>query len=378
MMLAFLSTFLLTVAGPIVAQTESVLYNFTGEPDGAQSSSGLILDGNGNLYGTTNGGGQWGNGTVFEISPGGAERVLYSFNGGVDGLSPTASLLRANGKLYGTTLKGGANSFGTVFSLTPTGLETVLSSFTVGDGGGYPEGALIWDKQGNLYGTNSGFNGAYGNGAVFEISPTGVTTILYEFSGGEDGLCPYGRLVIDANGTLYGTTYRGGASGYGTVFELTPGGTEIVLYSFTGGVDGSAPVGGLLRDGNGNLYGTTSGGGSFGYGTVFMVTAAGTKTVLHNFNATDGYYPTATLVRDSKGNLYGTTVFGGSHGQGTVFRLNRAGIEKVLYSFSRGADGGSPEGELILDKQGNLYGTTAWGGNFNCVDGCGVVFKVSP
>jgi uncharacterized repeat protein (TIGR03803 family) len=238
---------------------------------------------------------------------------------------------------------------------------------------------MVRDLQHNLYGTTSGFNGAYGNGAIFEVSPTGVLTILYQFSGGADGSNP-NSVVHDTEGNLYGTTYGGGASGYGTVFELTPNGKKTVLHSFTGGTDGSYPAAGLLRYSTGDLYGTTTGGGN-GYGTVFKVTKTGVETVLYSFTGgADGYYPVAALVRDANGNLYGTTVFGGTHGDGTVFKVTKTGVETVLYSFTGGADGNEPDAGVVFDKQGNLFGTTVNGGiaNSHCLDGCGVVFKIVP
>jgi uncharacterized repeat protein (TIGR03803 family) len=355
-----------------------VLYSFGGQPDGAIPAAGLIVNAKGNLYGTTYSGGASGWGTVFELTPQGAETVVHSFTGGPDGLGPAASLVQVNGNLFSTTVIGGANSFGAVFELTPAHQETVLASLTIADGGGYPEDALIRDAQGNLYGTASGYNGGYGNGAVFEVTTTGNVIVLYEFSGGADGLCPYGGLVRDAAGNLYGTTYRGGASGEGTVFEVAANGTETVLHSFTGTPDGSLPAAGLLRDKKGNLYGTTTGGGSQGYGTVFKVTSNGAETVLHSFTSSDGFYPIANLVRDAKGNLYGTTEFGGSHGSGTVFVLTAAGTEKVLHSFAGGVDGGNPTAGLVFGPQGKLYGTTSAGGNSSCVGGCGVVFELIP
>lgn len=376
MISALLLAVVLIAIEPTQAQTESVIYSFTGQPDGALPVTGLLRDAKGNLFGTTFGGGASGSGAVFQVAPDGTENVLYSFVGGEDGIGPAGGLLALDGKLYGTTQTGGDHLFGTVFELTPSLQATVLVSFTVGDGGGYPQGGLISGARGHLYGTNSGFNGGYGNGAVFAVTPAG-TTILYEFLGGADGLAPYGRLVRDAIGNLYGTTYRGGASGYGTVFEITHDGTETVLYSFAGGVDGANPVAGLIRDASGNLYGTTPHGGALGYGVVFKVSKTGTETVLHSFTDSDGYYPIGGLVRDAKGNLYGTTEFGGSYGKGTVFRITPSGVEKVLYSFTGGADGSNPLSDLVFDAHGNLYGTTSAGGSSNCFGGCGVVFKVS-
>jgi uncharacterized repeat protein (TIGR03803 family) len=374
-LLAFTSAIALTTVQ--VARSETVLYSFAGA-DGAIPVAGLILDAKGNIYGTTYGGGASGFGTVFQITSAGTEKVLYSFSGGADGSGPISDLVEANGNFYGTTIEGGgAGAVGTVFKVTSTSRETVLASLTLEDGGAYPEGGLVRDKHGNLYGTTSGYNGGYGNGAVFKVSSSGKLTILYTFQSGDDGLCPYGDLLLDAEGNLYGTTYRGGTSGLGTVFEITPSGSETVLYSFTGGTDGSLPAAGLFRDVSGNLYGTTTGGGN-GYGTVFKVTPDGTETIVHSFTDSDGYYPIAPLVQDAKGNFYGTTEFGGRHGQGTVFKLTGKGIETVVHSFTGKKDGGSPVAGLIFDTEGNLYGTTSGGGNTKCVGGCGVVFKIVP
>jgi uncharacterized repeat protein (TIGR03803 family) len=360
-----------------LSQAETVLFRFAG-PDGAIPSAGLVRDAKGNIYGTTYSGGASGFGTVFEITAAGAEKVLFSFSGGADGSGPGAALIEASGNLYGTTVEGGgAGSVGTAFKLTLTGRETVLANLTFEDGGAYPEGSLVRDKYGNLYGTTSGYNGGYGNGAVFKVASTGALTILYEFKGGTDGLCPYGNLVLDASGNLYGTTYRGGAWGYGTVYKVTPAGAETVLYSFTGGVDGSLPAAGLLRGGSGDLYGTTTGGGD-GYGTVFKLSPTGSETVLHSFTGPDGYYPIAVLNRDANGSLFGTTEFGGRYGKGTVFKLTDKGVESVVHSFTGKGDGGNPVAGVVFDSSGNLYGTTSGGGNIACVGGCGVVFKMAP
>jgi len=374
--------FLHTVAMPSTteAQTEQVLYRFAGQPDGENPSGSLVMDAKGNVYGTTNAGGEGRWGSVFSISKTGQEKVLYSFTGGQDGFGPAVGLLRSKGELYGTAISGGVNSFGTVFRLTPTGKETTLASFSSSDGGGYPEGRLIQDKAGNLYGTNSGFNGGYGNGAVFKVSPTGTKSILYTFAGGTDGMVPYGGLIQDNNGNFYGTTYRGGgASDRGTIYRLTSDGQEAVLYSFTGGADGSLPAAELVRDTQGNLYGTTTGGGTEGNGTIFELTTDGREMVLHNFNGRDGYYPIANLIRDTQGNLYGTTEFGGRRGLGTVFELTTNGKLKTLHHFRGGRDGANPTGGLVVDAQGILYGSTsAGGGSPNCSGGCGVVYMITP
>jgi len=201
--------------------------------------------------------------------------------------------------------------------------------------------------------------------------------VLYSFAGVPDGQYPFAGLIRDSVGNFYGTTSNGGASGYGTVFKLDAAGHESVLYSFTGGADGGSPQAPLLRDNNGNLYGTTFvGGANYGVGTVFKVDASGNETVLHNFAGNDGKYPEAGLIRDSQGNLYGSALQGGPADNfgGNVFKISRQGTWSVLYNFTGGADGGNPAGGLLMDSAGNLYGTTASGG----VSGRGTVFKLAP
>jgi uncharacterized repeat protein (TIGR03803 family) len=312
------------------------------------------------------------------------ENLLYSFAGNPDGAGPYASLVRHSGILYGTTVSGGTFGDGTVFEVTTKGKEKVLHSFSGGADGTLPYGSLVFDKLGNLYGTTAG-GGTLDNGTVFEISSSGVKTTRYAFAGGTDGSRPYAGLVFDQQGNLYGTTGSGGTFGNGTVFRLSPSGTETVLYSFTGGADGGAPLAGLILDDKGNLYGTTSGGGLSGCagysgcGVVFKVTTSGgSEQVLHSFaqNMVDGFSPSfGRLVRDTAGNLYGTTWQGGVNDRGTVFKLAKSGVESVLFSFDHGNEGYNPIGSLILDKYGNLYGTTFYTGN---VGACGSVFEVSP
>jgi uncharacterized repeat protein (TIGR03803 family) len=275
-----------------------------------------------------------------------------------------------------------------VFELTPAGggtwTEKVLHSF-INDGtdGNEPYAGLIFDAAGNLYGTTLGGGTAF-IGTVFELTPAGGGTwtekVLHSFVGGTDGTAPFGSLIFDAAGNLYGTTSEGGPSNAGTVFELTPAGggtwTEQVLHTFGSSTDGIDPVAGLIFDGTGNLYGTTSRGGTYNLGTAFELTPAGggtwTERVTHSFgNGTDGANPQAGLIFDGVGNLYGTTFAGGSFGGGTVFRLNAQG-EVLLQNFS-GADGVSPQGGMLLDTSGNLYGTTLNGGSSNV----GTVFEIT-
>jgi uncharacterized repeat protein (TIGR03803 family) len=361
-----------------------------------------VQDAKGNLYGTTALGGNPGCytdngcGTVFKLDTTGKETVLYSFTGGSDGANPFGGLVRILGDLYGTTDLGGAYGGGTVFKLDTAGKnagqETVLHSFggAAGDGATPDIGGQVRDSQGNLYGTtlNGGTNFSCppGCGTVFKVDTAGNETVLYSFAGGNDGANPEAHLVRDMQGNLYGTTLWGGAHGWGTVFKVDTLGNETVLYSFNGtGGDGENPLGGLVRGSKGNLFGTTSFGGAYGNGTVFKVDTTGNETVLYSFTGgADGGVPRAGLLR-AQGNFYGTTKVGGdlgcsSVGCGVVFKVDATGNETVLHAFTL-TDGAYPDAGLIRDKQGNLYGTTLGGGNVGCqpgLGGCGTVFKLTP
>jgi uncharacterized repeat protein (TIGR03803 family) len=314
--------------------------------------------------------------------------TLASFDG-TDGSYPDAGLVQAtNGDLYGTTLNGGASSVGTVFEITPSGTLTTLYSFCSQGGcmdGEIPEAVLVQATNGDLYGTTHG-GGANGNyGTVFKITPSGALTTLYSFcsqSGCTDGEWPFAGLVQATNGDLYGTTYAGGANGYGTVFRITPSGTLTTLHSFcsqSGCTDGENPVAGLVQANNGNLYGTTLAGGAYGDGTVFKITLSGTLTTLYNFcsqsGCTDGEEPFAGLVQATNGDLYGTTSAGGAHSGGTVFKITPSGTLTTLYNFcsqSGCKDGAYPVAGLVQATNGDLYGT-AGGGAY----GLGAVFSLS-
>jgi len=371
-----------TVAAPRAqAQTFTILYSFTGYPEnGVSPFGGLVIDPAGNLYGVTQAGGSpppSDGGTVFKLDSSGMESVLHSFTG-LDGAIPYAGLvLDAAGNLYGTTLFGGSSGYGTVFKLSPSGTETVLHSFTnAGGDGADPFAGLLVDTVGNLYGTTQ-VGGSSGYGTVFKLDSSGTETVLYSFTNSDgDGAYPLAGLVMDTAGNLYGTTDDGGSSGYGTVFKLDPSGAETVLHSFTNaGGDGAYPFAGLVTDTAGNLYGTTIQGGSSNYGTVFKLGPSGTETVLHSFVYSDGAAPIASLVMDAAGNLYGTAHGGGSSGYGTVFKLDSSGAETVLHSFTNsGGDGGDPEGGLVMDAAGTLYGTTFQGGGSSS---SGTVFKLT-
>jgi len=395
---------LVTALGQGHAQTETVLYNFGSQSgDGHNPYAGLVRDKKGNLYGTTYGGGAHNYGTVFKLAPTGTETILHSFDyNGLDGYAPFGSLvLDKEVNLYGTTQLGGAYGYfgyGTVFEVTPSRTETILHSFAQdGVDGGQPFAGLVFDKEGNLYGATYA-GGDYNDGTVFELTPSGTETILHSFDfNGSDGYYPASSLVLDSKGNLYGTTTYGGPygcneDGCGTAFEVTPSGMETILHSFGASGDGSYPNGNLTRGKNGTLYGTTNTGGAYGSGTVFELTRSHgkwTETILYSFgyNATDGIGPSPGVVSDKEGNLYGATIGGGNYGYGTVFELSPpAGgsgswAEKILWSFGNGTDGIYPEGGLVLDKQGNLYGTTIDGGAYGRAGkglGYGTVFEVSP
>jgi len=259
--------------------TETVLWSFAGA-DGSGPQAGLIMDKKGKLYGTTVFGGAHNAGTVFKVAPDGTKKkVLHSFDG-ADGFAPLGGLIMdKQSNLYGTTEEGGAgcdgNGCGTVFKLAPDGTETVLYTFCLQAGctdGVFPSGTMIMDKSGNLYGTAEA-DGAGGNGTVFELAPNGTATVLWSFTGA-DGAAPQAGLIMGKGGNLYGTTLFGGANNFGTVFKLSPDGTEKVLYSFdsaANGADGFLPYAGLIKDTSGNLYGTTYGGGATGNGAVFEI-----------------------------------------------------------------------------------------------------------
>jgi uncharacterized repeat protein (TIGR03803 family) len=409
-----LAMFAVTLFAPRAqAASENVLHNFSDSGKAAYGPrAGLIFDSAGNLYGTTVYGGADSFGAVFELTPkvggGWTGTILHSFNG-QDGYLPYAGLIfDASGNLYGTTFLGGAHGRGTVFELTPKvgggWTKTVLHSFDEnGQDGEEPYAGLIFDLSGNLYGTTQ-FGGTglcsqegvvVGCGAVFELSPAAggdwTETVLHSFDdNSSDGQGPLAGLIFDAAGNLYGTTQGGGAYNFGAVFELTPqvggGWTEMILHSFDDLVDGAGPQAGLIFDPSGNLYGTTVFAGPNGYGTVFELTpqAGGSwmTKVLHGFgNIPDGGYPYAGLLLDADGNLYGTTVDGGASPNpgGAVFELTPLGgggwTENVLHSFGDNLRGGSfPYAGLIFDIAGNLYGTTVEGGTYNY----GTVFEISP
>jgi uncharacterized repeat protein (TIGR03803 family) len=366
-----------------IASSTTILHAFGGVADGAGPNGSLIMDSAGNLYGTTIYGGSNGAGTVFKMTQAGVLSVLYSFTGGADGGKPSAGLVMDGaGNLYGTTSAGGAHgNNGTVFKVTPAGTESVLYSFLDISDGSNPSSTLIMDSAGNLYGTTpyGGSTGANGHGTVFRVTSSGQQSDLYSFSGGADGGSPWGGVIMDSAGNLYGTTYVGGTYGNGTVFRITPAGAESVIHSFTGGADGGGPWAGLIMDGAGILYGTTVRGGvnadhDSNRGTVFKVIPSGAESVLYSFGVgPDGDQSYSGVVRDSAGNLFGTTAQGGADNAGTAFEVTPSGTESSSYSFSDTLDGQDSTGTLLIDNAGNLYGTTYVGG----ANGNGTLFRIT-
>ena len=367
-----------------------VLYSFHGALDGA-SPTGVIRDAAGNLFGTTQAGGAFNKGTIFELSAAGQETVLYSFAGGPDGAAPIGGLIRDGvGNFYGTTGTGGTANFGTVFRFDASGKETVLHSFVGGADGIVPYAGLVADSAGNFYGT-TGLGGSHNSGTVFKVDATGNETVFHTFAGSPDGFDPRAALIVDPTGNLYGTTGAGGSAGLATVFKMSTSGQEIILHSFLADGGGNDPVGSLIRDAAGNLYGTTFYGGTRpGYGVVFKLAPGGRETVLYSFKgSTDGAYPAAAVVMDTGGNFFGTTAYGGGEGPciisgvfgcGVVFKLDNMGQETVLYNFGNARGGAYPESNLVLDSVGNLYGAAPEGGIDGCRPsrGCGTIFKITP
>jgi uncharacterized repeat protein (TIGR03803 family) len=421
----------------IVAQATpkfSVLHTFTGS-DGASPFGSLIGDSERNLYGTAIGGGANGFGVVFKVDRyGNHESSLYNFQGGSDGAFPATDLhMDESGNLYGTTRGGGqtmspACTFnpgcGVVFKVDRHGNETPLYAFSGGSDGYGPSSGVIRDEAGNLYGTT--VVGGTSNklctgdgppvtpncGVVYKVDPKGNETVLYAFTGGSDGYAPYGNLLRDWQGNLYGAASNGGdltspfcgttvpivtnnpfngpVNGCGTVFKIAPSGNFSVEHTFEGKDGGPFPDGWFASDLAGNIYGVTgnggilSGCGGIGCGTIFKIDRHGNEAVLYEFTgAADGASPLGSVIRDREGNLYSTTLSGGDltdspcngiGGCGVVFKLDPWGHQIVLHTFTGGADGANPQASLYMDNEGNLYGTTTAGGDPSC--NCGVVFKI--
>jgi uncharacterized repeat protein (TIGR03803 family) len=409
---ALLFTILATLIFPLAlvprcaAQSLYVLHSFTGYPsDGSGAVAAPIKDKNGNLFGVTFAGGTKDWGTVYEISAAGTETVLHSFTGGSDGITPLPRLYMDDfGNLYGTTNTGGStqcfdgNGCGIVFELSPTKTgwkETVLYAFQGGADGGMPGyGALVRDAAGNLYGTTMS-GGAKpwpnGHGAVYKLTRTSTgwtESVLYAFgaNSSNDGSTPYGGVIVDSVGNVYGTTYYGGSANLGTVFTISPSGQETFLYSFPGGSAGMDPFNGVVRDKNGNLYGTANSGGdpTCNCGVVFKIDTSGAASILHTFTGypSDGGNPELLTLAPS-GILYGTTYYGGNSkscvddgvpiGCGIVYKLDTSANQTILFDFNVVRQGSEVDAGVTLDSNGNLYGATSSGGT----GGGGTVYEVT-
>lgn len=350
------------------------LHLFTGSDDGSSPNGGLTQGSDGSFYGTANDGGTDDHGTVFKITANGDFSRLYSFTGGSDGADPESVLTQGvDGNFYGTTQRGGASDQGVAFQITAGGVYTRLYSFTGGNDGAYPYGILVQGNDGNFYGP-AGSVAFTDRGSFFKMTTNGLLSTLYTFTGSHDGEDPYSPLVQGKDGNFYGTTFNGGATGSGIVFRISPGGVITNLYSFTGGSDGFGPQAGLVQGSDGNLYGDTWGGGPSLFGTVFKITTNGTLTTLHSLLfGIDGSGPEATLVQGKDGNFYGTASSGGTNGAGTVFKISTTGAFTSLCSFTGGDDGASPYGPVLQGSDGAFYGTTGYGGTNNQ----GTVFRVT-
>ena len=362
--------------------------------NGAYPISTVVMNADGDLFGTTySGSGAGSKGTIYEIAAGsGTITTLASFDG-ANGTYPWASLLMdANGNLFGNTLYGGTNDSGAIYELAAgAGTITLLASFNGGTDGGVPNGRLILDSSGNLFGTAS-TGGANGHGTIFEL-PAGSNTILTlaSFAGGDGGSEPLGDLYADTNGNLFGTAHSGGdiaddpnSAGFGTIFELPAGSNTILTLATFNGANGAKPVGGLVADASGNLFGATSSGGDNGFGNIFEL-PLGTNTItpLASFNGTNGSAPYDTLIIDASGNLFGTTTGGGDHGCGVVFELPAGSNTLItLATFDGATNGSSSYASLVADANGHFFGTTTYGGDLaadtNYGNGYGLVFELIP
>ena len=369
------------------ATTTNVIFSCE-EDEGEYADTDLETDSAGNIYGTTVLGGDFGGGTVFQLSPtpnGWVHTVLYSFTGGADGGEPYKGVtLDRDDNLYGTAVTGGSGSCeggcGVIYKLTNikgTWTQKVIHAFTGGDDGSGPGSRVTVDRAGRIYGmTPTG--GANGLGTIYKIGPlsSGASTfkVIHAFTGGADGSSGSAGRMILRDGHLYGAATTGGSNGSGVVFELTPralGGWDFrTIYTFQGQPDGSFPYGALLFDGSGNIYGTTYYGGANGIGAVYKLSpqpvGEWTEEVIYSFQqGTDGNSPISNLVFDKAGNLYGTTSEGGL-GRGVIFKLSPVGAgkwtETVVHAFEGPPDGGFAYNGMVVDAFGNFYGATVHGG----------------
>lgn len=360
-------------AGQLVA-TLQTLHSFDGK-DGAYPGTPLILDSSGTLFGVVGDGGINSNGTVFSISQDGDFKLLYRFTGGPLGSQPSG-IWEYNGVVYGTTMMAGDNGFGTAFSISEKSNLLTIHAFNGGDG--YEAGGPVAQSGGVFIGA-AGFGGYFAScGTIYELTPAGITTVLYNFGcGWYDQSGPNGVLLgSDGNyyGTNYGSWFYGPQTQVGTIWRLTPSGTLTTLYTFTGGTDGGHPRSTPVLATDGNFYGDTHDGGASGCGVIYRITAAGDYSVIYSFTGgADGCAPVAALIQGKDGNVYGSTTTGGASGNGTLFSITSTGTLTTLHSFTGGIDGSSVYGALVEGEPGTFFGV-AEGGGENRV---GTVFKLT-
>jgi uncharacterized repeat protein (TIGR03803 family) len=386
----------LAATRPAFAQTESVLYNFCSLAncaDGEQPRGNIVRDSAGNIYGTTEAGGQFGQGVLYRVSLAGVETVLHNFGSTADdGQIPNGLAADSAGNLYGTTQYGGSHVVyglgrGTVFKMTPAGAYSILYNFgaTATDGQN-PFAGVVVDAAGNLYGTTLG-GGAYSDGTVYKLTPTGTETIFHSFdSNNLDGEAPRLPVTLDKKGNVLGATSYGGNRENGTIFEVSASGVYSILYNFNylGDTTAGDPFTGLTLDAAGNLYGGSFLGGTGGEsGTIYEIGHGSgkiwTEEVLIAFSSNDSgyYYPRSGVTFDSQGNMYGTAELGGALGYGGVWEQTAGGELQSVFNFNY-TDGSNPASNLILDSEGNLYGTTPFGGSSTVFNGGGVLYEVTP
>jgi len=363
----------LSVAASAQTYSFSTLANFPpARTKGPQFAQEITIDPAGNIYGTSQQGGTHGDGTVFKVTLSGVLSTVYNFAGGSDGADPVLGIVRDSaGNLYGVTTAGGTGydtcdgGCGTVFKVTPAGKETVLYRFTNGADGGEPIYSVTVDSQGNLYGYTYNFFVAPENGSLYKITPNGMFSILHVFcsqSSCTDGSSPASRPIIGSDGNLYGVTAIGGAFNWGTVFKMTPDGQETVLYNFTGGNDGGEPLNSLAQDAHGNMYGSAL-KGALNSGVLFKITQPGAYSLLYTFNCagancSDDPQTISPVVLDSTGDIFGLYILNVNTQVQEVYEVMPSGTETVIHTAGKAGVGFN----LVMDKSGNLYGTSFDGG----------------
>jgi uncharacterized repeat protein (TIGR03803 family) len=347
-----------------------------GSVDGSSGTSALIRATDGNLYGTSKSGGAFNAGIVFRMTPTGTFTVMHSFSG-PDGSSPRAALLQATDtNFYGTTFSGGSTDNGVVFRMALDGTFTVLHNFTDNPDGANPQAALIQAPNGNLFGTTRN-GGMRGRGTIFAMTTSGALTVPYFFTGAADGAYPSAPLLLASDGNYYGTVYAGDSNTFGRVFRMSPAGVVTVMHTFTGStvfpIDGGSPLATVVEATDGFLYGTTTLGGAANKGTLFRMSLGGVMAILKQFdNGADGGTPQDELVQGADGALYSECHVGGI-GYGVLFRMALDGTFTVVHTFNGGGDGATPTSPLVQTPDGRFWGSTAFGG----ADGKGVIYRLS-